>query len=238
MQFGDKYLATIVGACAVGVGIGVLLVNSFGRVESQSAAFDQPPPAPVTQTKVNEKPAPPPAPELGAHAVEKVLTGDTVVLEGVGQVRLLGVDAVHLPAGKSDPNLSRVMLQQIVEGKVVGVECDPASADTDFKDENGNYLAYLMLEDGVIVNTELLARGGAVADLDRAATRRDELVRAERDARWNSRGLWQAAGGKTVVPIPPSDIAGRRPLDVAPPVQPGKDDVLVTSDGRFHKASC
>lgn len=239
MQFGDKYLAAIVGACAVGVGIGVLLVNSFGRVEPQSAAFDQPlTPPPVAQTKAVDKPAAPPVPELGAHAVEKVVSGDTVVLEGVGQVRLLGVDAVHMPAGKGDPNVARVLLQQLVEGKTVAVECDPVSADTDFKDENGNYLAYLMLPDGVIVNTELLAKGGAVADLDRAASRRDELVRAERDARWNSRGVWQSAGGRTVLPIPPGDVAGRKPFPDMAPATPGKDDVLVTSDGRFHKASC
>jgi endonuclease YncB( thermonuclease family) len=236
MQFGDRFVASLLGACAVGIGIGVLLVYAFGRVEPASRAFDEPSaavePAPA-------EPAPS-APDLGVHAVQEVVGASVVTLEGLGPVRLLGIEVENGPGGKPvDPDRARAVLQQIAAGKQVVVLCDPATADTAFKDDNGAWLVYLMRDDGVLVNTELLARGAAVADLDRPYARRDEFVRAERDARWNGRGLWETA--VAAKPLPPSPLMPdprRLPTDVAPAPTPGKNDVLVTKDGRFHRPSC
>src|SRR5215471_17520227 len=126
MQFGDKFLASVVVACAVGVGIGALLVSSFGRVEPSSRAFDQP----LAEEQVTPPPAPK-APDLGAHAVEKVIASDVVALDGL----------VDKPA---DPELGKAILEQLLTGKQVLVTCDPATAETGFKDENGAYLVYLL----------------------------------------------------------------------------------------------
>jgi endonuclease YncB( thermonuclease family) len=245
MQFGDKFLASVIGACALGIGIGVMLVNSFSKVESSSRAADEPPA--VEAPAESAAPAPPRAPDLGAHTVDKVLAPDVVSLVALGPVRLLGVDSSGGPDGKPvDPEFGKALLRQIVGDRQVLVTCDPVTADTDFKDENGAYLVYLMLEDGVLVNTELLARGAAVADLDRPYARRDEFVRAERDARFNGRGLWAGGAAKPLEPVAPSKIGpdARRPLPPpaaalpAPQPVPGKNDVLVTKDGRFHRPSC
>jgi endonuclease YncB( thermonuclease family) len=242
MQFGDKFLASIVASCAVGVGIGVLLVNSFGKVEPAGQAFDQPP----AVEQQAPAPAAPAVPDLGTHAVDIVIAPDVVSLDGIGPVRLLGVDPRSGPAGKLvDPDLGKGILEELVNGKQVLVSCDPATADTDFRDENGIYLVYLMLDDGVLANTELIAKGAAVADLDHPCGRRDELIRAERDARFNGRGLWEVASAKpSLSPMPPSMLAPdpRRPaaggaLPAAPQAL-GKNDVLVTKDGRFHRPSC
>jgi endonuclease YncB( thermonuclease family) len=243
MQFGDKFVAAVVGACAVGVGIGVLLVNSFGKVEPSSRAFDQPPPA-VEPDAAAKPPEAPETPALGLHSVEQVLAPDVVSLDGLGPVRLLGVDPRTGPGNKPvDPALGKALLEQVASGKQVLVSCDPATADTGFKDENGAYLVYLMLDDGTLVNTELIARGAAVADLNRPCARRDEFVRAERDARWNGRGLWEVAAARPLAPVPPSGAMPdprRAPLapGATPPAAPGKNDVLVTRDGRFHRPSC
>ena len=238
MQFSDRQMIALAVACAIGIGVGVLLANTYGRVEPSTEAFDQElaEQAPVT-------PPAPEAPDLGVRIVEEVVGGDVVVVEGVGVVRLLGVDTTVGPSGKPiDPNLAKATLQQVLAGRLVSVICDPATADTNFKDANGAWLAYLMMEDGVLANTELIARGTAVADLTRPYGRKDEIIMAERDARWNARGLW--AETAKLEPVAPSDL-GRvpgRPLPPLPPPveapKPGKDDALVTKDGRFHRPSC
>jgi endonuclease YncB( thermonuclease family) len=241
MQFGDKFLASIVASCAVGVGVGVLLVNNFGKVEPHGQAFDQPAP-------VDAAPAPLPAPatpDLGTHTVDKVIATDVVSLDTLGPVRLLGVDPRGGLGGKPvDPELGRVVLEQALVGKQVLVSCDPATADVGFKDENGAYLVYLMLDDGTLANTEVIAKGAALADLDRPCAHRDEFFRAERDARLNSRGIWEVASAKpSPAPAAPSTLRPdpRRPATsgLAPaPQAAGKNDVLVTKDGHFHRPSC
>lgn len=243
VQVGDKFLASVVGACVAGIGIGVLLVNTFGTMEPSSRAFDQS--MPIEPTVQAQGPTNVSVPELGEHTVEQVIAPNVVTLDTIGPVRLLGVDSHSGPDGKpADPVLGKAVLQQIAVGKRVLVTCDPATADTSFKDENGAYLVYLMMEDGVLVNTEVLARGVAVADLDQPCAHRDEFIRAERDARWNGRGLWEVAAAKPApVPIAPSPSGpDARRTPTAPPIAPppviGKNDVLVTKDGRFHRSSC
>ena len=214
MEFGNRFLASVVGACALGIGVGVLLVHTFGGVEPSSRAFDEMP-------SVEEQLAPAPqpsAPDLGVRTVDEVLGGNVLTLAGLGPVRLLGLEIASAPGGPpADPHPARAMLLQIAAGKQVAVLCDPATADTAFKDEQGAWLVYLMRDDGVLVNTELIARGAAVADLDRPYARRDELVRAERDARWNGRGLWETAAAKPVAPTPLTPDPRRPPVELTPP---------------------
>jgi micrococcal nuclease len=244
LQTADKQMIGLAAACVLGIGIGALVVSAlFSQVEPSAAAGGALPPI--------EQPLEPPAPQppdIGTHVVEAVVSGDTLTLEGVGNVRLLGVDTASGPDGKPiDPVVSKALLSELVAGKNVTAICDPATADTSFKDPNGAYLVYLMLDDGVIVNTELVGRGGAVADLSRGYDRKDELVRAERDARWAGRGVWQPQTAR-LEPMAPSDLGrytpppgGRIPPPGAiggEPQKPSADDVLVTKDGRFHRQSC
>lgn len=241
MQLGEKQFVSIAVACVIGIGIGALAMTMFSGVEAPTSAYDEA----LAQQIQPATPQPPPVPELGTHAVEQIIGGDIVTIEGVGLVRLLGVDTYLGPDGNPmDPDVARITLQELTLGKKVTVVCDPTTADTEFKDASGAWLAYLMLEDGVLVNTELIARGSAVVDLARPYERKDELLLAERDAMWNMRGIWSKATAK-VAPVPPSDLGGRPPsppLRPMPPTieppKPGKNDVLVTKDGRFHKPSC
>lgn len=239
MLLGDKFLASIVTAGAIGLGAGVLLVYGFDAVEPSSKAFNLPPPAASGAT---EKPKPE-APNLGTHAVEKVISSTVVSVDGLGPVRLLGVDSSNGPAGKPvDPVVAESVLRQLTSGQQVEVVCDPATSDTGFKDETGAYLVYLLRSDGTIVNVELVGMGVAVADLNRDYERRDGFLRAEREARFEGRGIWEVAAAKPLEPLPPSDMppagkkAGAEPI--VPQQAPGKNDVLVTTDGRFHKPSC
>jgi endonuclease YncB( thermonuclease family) len=246
VQFNDKFLA-IVMAAAVGMTLGLAIAGGLRHAETPSAAFDQPyeePPAPPVEPPPAVEPAAPEPPANGPHLVERVISGDVVVLEALGPARLLGVDARLGPLGKPlSPDGSKAFLQSLVAGKQVMVEFDVATANTDFKDEIDLPLVYLTLDDGTFVNRELVARGIATVDLDRSFTQRDDLIRAERGARWESKGMWEIARNAPPAPTAPAVVIPPRPTRVPSPVEvprpaPPKDAVLVTSDGRFHRQSC
>jgi endonuclease YncB( thermonuclease family) len=243
VRFNDRFLTTVGLAGVAGMALGVLLTNGVHQAEAPSSAYD----LPVAAEAPPPTPAAPPAPalpDIGIHAVEKVISGEIVVLEGAGPVRLLGVDSQKSPDGKPlDPEVARALLQQLIGGKTVMAECDPETADTEFKSDDDLTLVYLVRDDGMLVNTELVGRGAAFADLSRSYGRRNEMILAERDARWANRGVWQMAANKGLTPVPPSAtppvmVPGRPPMDVGAPAPVLKNAVLVTSDGRFHRPSC
>ncbi len=154
------------------------------------------------------------ATSANAHAqkVTTVPAQDTMVVAGVGKVRLAGI-AVLEPAfrvgsgptpparsGPSSPppaliggrvNLSRNrgardFLRKLVLGKDVTVEFDDAGGRADVP------RVYVFLDDGTLVNSELLREGRARVDDSVPITRLDEFKRIEREARDARRGVWAA----------------------------------------------
>lgn len=236
MPLNRNVLPTIAVAAVVGLAVGVLIANGLLRSEAESSAASELELAgPIGGAPA--MPEPPAAPESTVHDVETVISGDVVSLSELGPVRLLGVDTRQGPGGKPVvPEIPKALLQRILEGKKVFASYDPATADTAFQDETGLPLVYLTLDDGMLVNMEIVARGGAVADLTRDYEHRDDLVRAERDARWAGRGLWEIAVAKPLTPLPPSSLPSVQRPPTATPVP--SDAVMVTGDGRFHRQSC
>ena len=187
----------------------------------------------------------PEAPASGTHSVERVISGDVVVLEDIGPARLLGVDARLGPTGKPlDLDRSRSFLQTLVTGKKVTVEFDPATANSSFKDEIDLPLVYLTLDDGTFVNRELIARGIATVDLTAPSRRgRPHSSRAGSTVGDGAFGRLLAPPPQRATNTPPPVIIPPRPTRVPSPIEvpkpaPPKDAVLVTSDGRFHRQSC
>ena len=145
-----------------------------------------------------------------AQRVTKVPSGDTVVIEGVGKVRLLGVQSAdespvrlgnraapqHSTTDARPPTApviagtirlkrerpSRTFLQQLVLGNIVQIQYDSAGG--------GKERAYLFLEDGVLVNAELLRTGKARVDLSRPFAQAAEFKRLEDQARHADLGIW------------------------------------------------
>jgi endonuclease YncB( thermonuclease family) len=147
-----------------------------------------------------------------AQRVTKVPDGDTVVVNGVGKVHLLGIKSADEPAlhvGPSGPppqphrdpstptppavsggiNLtrdrpSRDFLRQLALGKTVRIEYDPLVGSSS---DRG---AYLFLEDGTLLNAEMLKAGRARLDLTRQFVRETEFKRLEDDAIRLHLGIW------------------------------------------------
>jgi micrococcal nuclease len=143
-----------------------------------------------------------------AQRVTKVPSGDEVVIDGVGKVRLLGVRSGDAPAVRlGSPPIaqqptsdrpptpvmggtvslkrerpSRAFLQQLALGKTVQIQYDSLAGGKD--------RAYLFLEDGTLINAELLRTGHARVDLSRPFGHEAEFKRLEDQARRAELGIW------------------------------------------------
>jgi endonuclease YncB( thermonuclease family) len=124
--------------------------------------------------------------------VEHVIDGDTVVIEGGGKLRLLGINA---PEKEFDQRPAQpyalealLLLRQLTEGKTVRL----VKGQVD-KDKYGRLLGYLELLDGTDVQRALLEKGYSFAvafppDIDRL----DRYQLAEAKARQQKLGVWRS----------------------------------------------
>lgn len=146
-----------------------------------------------------------------AQKVTSVSDADTIVVAGIGKVRLAGIaradqqvrlgptgppptrppsnPAMPPPLISAGVNLSpdrsgQKALRELVLGKDVKLEFDQRSDDKD------NRKAYVFLPDGTLVNAEMLRQGRARVDTSSPFARMDEFKEIEAEARGASRGIW------------------------------------------------
>ena len=147
--------------------------------------------------------------------VHSVTDGDTVVLEGGQRVRYLGLDAPELahegtagdPLGDEAARFNR----KLVAGRSVRLELE-----RERQDDYGRLLAYVFLEDGTLVNRELVRQGLAyLCSKQRPLRYWDRLLDAQRQAMKEQRGLWSL-----------------------PPPRPEGVYLANKRSGVFHRPSC
>ena len=135
-----------------------------------------------------------PAPVETAQAtlpvVTRVIDGDTIVVEGVGTVRLIGVDTPETvdprrPVGYFGKEASD-FTKQLATGKRVRLEFDQ-----DRIDRYGRTLAYVYLQpENLLLNAEIIRQGYGFAYTRFPFRMMDEFRALEREAREAARGLW------------------------------------------------
>lgn len=146
-----------------------------------------------------------------AQRVTSVSDGDTLVVDGVGKVHLLGIKgadqpALHVgpmgapPEPRRDPSTpppaavsghinlsrdrpSRDLLRTLALGRTVRIEYDPLAGSK-------GRAAYLFLDDGTLLNAEMLKAGRARVDLTRAFVREKEFSQLEAQAQSAAVGIW------------------------------------------------
>lgn len=148
-----------------------------------------------------------------AQQVTKIDSGDTIEIEGVGKVRLIGIRSVdesplgmapnQQPPARTDPppptslppiaigggvklkpnRPSKDFLTTLLLGQTVKVQRDPLIGDK-------SRLAYVFLEDGTLVNAEMLRRGAARGDFSREFAHEQEFKRIEAEAHDAGTGVW------------------------------------------------
>jgi len=145
------------------------------------AAFFNPPDQAITQGDFD--------------VVERVVDGDTLLLQSGERVRLIGVDTPEIKHPKKPVEYfgkeASAFTWRMVEGKRVRLEFDQANAVRAHKDRYGRTLAYVFLEDGTLLNAEIIKQGYGHAYTQFPFSRMEEFRRLEREAREQGRGLWQ-----------------------------------------------
>lgn len=142
-------------------------------------------------------PAPAPAPAPGPSGpllVWRVIDGDTIVVDTVGTVRLIGVDTPETvdprePVGCYGPEAS-AFTRSVATGQLVTLDYD-----VDRFDRFDRTLAYVYLPDGTFLNAALVQQGYGRAYTVFPFRYLDQFRALERDARDARRGLWGACAG-------------------------------------------
>ena len=127
-----------------------------------------------------------------AQRVERVVDGDTIIVSGVGRVRLIGVDTPESVDPRRPVEFfgkeASAFTRRLVDGKRVRLEYDWERTD-----RYGRTLAYVHLPDGSFVNAEIIKQGYGHAYTRFPFKYLDEFRRFQREARRAGRGLWGAA---------------------------------------------
>ena len=126
--------------------------------------------------------------------VVRVVDGDTIVVEGVGTVRYIGIDTpeLHHPRKPVERFAARAaqMNRAMVAGRTVRLV-----TDVEERDVHGRLLAYVYVG-GAMVNARLMALGAAEQfPYPPNTLHRAEFARLERQAMRARRGQWGAAEG-------------------------------------------
>jgi micrococcal nuclease len=199
-------------ALAAGFALGFIVARSANRKE---------PPLPPALSS-NAAPARAAAAEVPSseyHPVTRILRADTIEVDGVGPVRMMGVET---PDGKTPRDIYAAhgqnalnFVEKTLLNQDVRLEFDSANGDRN-KDESGQTLAYVYTRDGTLINAEIIRQGlGFVQVADQFKL--SESFRAqEREAMQSMRGVWgsssSAASTATASAQPPPG-SGAAPTD-------------------------
>lgn len=197
--------------------------------------------------------------------VTRILRADTVEIEGTGPVRMIGIET---PDGKSQyldhGKNALAFSEKMMLGQSVRLEFDPAYSSTDYKDIEGNTLAYIYTRDGAMVNKELIRQGHAFVRVKEPFRLIEEFRAQERDAMASMRGVWglssstpdlASANSDGGFPASASTSTGDKPRRLSPllpselgpnvPAASGatasESDPLVfvsSSDRLYHRSGC
>ncbi len=124
---------------------------------------------------------------MGGNVVAKVIDGDTFILASGERVRLLAIDTPE--KGERFYDEATVLLERLAEGKEAKLTYSGRK-----RDRYGRLLAYVWVDDTLLVNKVLIDSGLAYLylfrDTDQGQEETSLMLAAQRSAMERSRGLW------------------------------------------------
>lgn len=135
-------------------------------------------------------------------AVSWIYDGDTLKVDGIGKVRLIGLDTPE----KENSSRDRYLQKQGVSSKVLRRMAKEAlqfniarvkgkrvrlEFDNERQDRYGRTLAYVYLPDGTLLNRLLIEKGYAVVYRRFDFRMKENFLKTERLARKRRVGIWQ-----------------------------------------------
>jgi len=146
-----------------------------------------------TETQSESRPSGLEESGTACHVV-RVVDGDTLVVRVEGReerVRLLGVDTPEMnhgnPPAEYFAKRATEFTRRLAERSDVVLLAEPGHED---RDRYGRLLRYVYLEDGALLNGEIIRQGYGFAYTRFPFARMEEFRRFEREARETGRGLW------------------------------------------------
>ncbi len=128
-------------------------------------------------------------------SVTRVIDGDTIEVDPIGTVRLIGVDTPELGDAERAPEgyarEAAAYTSRRLLGQTVRLEFDWQR-----RDGYGRALAYVYLVDGTLFNAELVREGYAFALTRYPFRHLEQFRRYEREARERGAGLWSEAAAR------------------------------------------
>jgi micrococcal nuclease len=154
--------------------------------------------------------------------VTRVLRADTIEVEGIGPVRLIGVES---PDGKPPREVYGVhgqnalsFVERTLLNQDVKLEFDPENASRGNKNESGETLAYVYTRDGTLINGEMLKQGLAFVRPIEQFRLSNDFRNFERDAMREMRGVWGSSSSA------PSPVASPATAQNMPPPNSNTSD--------------
>lgn len=128
--------------------------------------------------------------QASSGVVQRVVDGDTLVVSGVGTVRLIGVNSPQI-ADPQKPIQSfgteaTTFIREIADGQAVELKFEGSR-----RDRYNRTRAYVYLPDGTMLNAELIHKGYAYVNTQSPFSKMEEFRALQRDAMTHSRGLWR-----------------------------------------------
>lgn len=160
------------------------------------------------------------------HRVNRIIRGDTVEVDGVGRVKMIGVET---PDGKSPREIYEAhgeralsYVQKTLLGQDVRLEYDSMVSRTS---DSAPTLAYVYTRDGTLINGEMIKQGLAFLQSAEQFRLAGDFRGYERDAMQSMRGVWGSASSsvasQTTSTSPPpaasaSPASSGKPAKLAP----------------------
>jgi micrococcal nuclease len=194
------------------------------------------------------------------HRVTRIVRGDTVEVEALGPVRMIGIET---PDGKSPREIYGVHGQRAVSyvektllGQEVRLEYDAAVGRNN--DDSGQILAYVYTRDGTLINREMVRQGLALVRGGEQFRLTSDFLDLERDAMQAMRGVWGSSSEATsasataatqsplikdkpnrLQPLPPSALGANIPALTGSTNASSEQSVWVSASNKmYHKPGC
>ena len=128
--------------------------------------------------------------------VVRVVDGDTIVVSPNEKVRLIGVNTPETKDPKKAVECfgkeATQFTRDAVEGKTIRLVLDKVNTKRRHRDWHGRTLAYAYLDDGTMLNRELIRQGYAPAEIRFPFRYRAEFRELEHQALIQTVGLWSS----------------------------------------------
>lgn len=254
---------------AVYVGLGIIAGFGLGFATARYMALNTSPPknarsqSEMTTTVQGESTATIARGAGELRKVTRVIRADTIEVEGLGPVRMIGVET---PDGKSPDNVygkqgrnAVAFVEQSMRDQEVRVDLDASNEARHHKDDAGRLLGYVYTRDGKLFNSEMIEQGHAFVRTAESFRLIDEFRGSERNAMQAMRGVWGLSDPSAVTATLPasqtnpgsSDPKSRKltalnPSELEPKIQtpvlpaPGSEPPVYvsSSDRMYHRDGC